>query len=159
MRTTFLYLISFLLFSSQSIASDLIDNPVPDLELIELESAAAASPDSQVDREPASVPTQAASAKDRKNMVLQTISKNYPTLKSCYQQGLKHKSDMRGKVVMTWDLDPRGKVTSAGIEDSQLNNKNVEECLVKRFSEWHFPSQAKIAGSKDRMTYTFHFVP
>ncbi|MFS4460489.1 AgmX/PglI C-terminal domain-containing protein [Bdellovibrio sp. HCB2-146] len=159
MRTTFLSIISIFLFSSISFASDLIDNPVPDLELVELESAATASSATEEDRTPSSIPTQAASAKDRKNMVMQTISKNFSGLKSCYTQGLKQNADMKGKVVMTWDLDARGKVTRAGIEDSQLKNKNVEECMVKQFSEWHFPSQAKIAGSKDKMTYTFHFVP
>ena len=159
MRTTFLSIITFLFFSPTSFANDLIDNPVPDLELVELESAASSNSASEEDREPSSIPTQAASAKDRKNMVMQTISKNFSGLKSCYTQGLKQDADMKGKVVMTWDLDARGKVTHAGIEDSQLKNKNVEECMVKQFSEWHFPSKAKIAGTKDKMTYTFHFVP
>lgn len=159
MRTTFLSIISILLFSATSLANDLIDNPVPDLELVELESAATSSSHADEDRAPSSIPTQAASAKDRKNMVLSTISKNFSGLQTCYKQGLQKNADMKGKVVMTWDIDPRGNVTSAGIEDSQLKNKHVEECMVKRFSEWNFPSQAKIAGSKDKMTYTFHFVP
>jgi hypothetical protein len=163
---TYTFLLVAILFSTTSFASDdLIDMPVPDLQVVELEKAVdsigvkdSAEPSFKGHRDPAAVPTYA-TAKDRKNMVLSTISANYPELKGCYHQGLKKDSDMKGKVVMTWDLDAEGKVFAADVENSQLKNKSVEECLVKKFSEWHFPKHAKIQGSTSRMTYTFHFVP
>jgi hypothetical protein len=166
MRVTYAFLLVAILFSTTSYAGDdLIDMPIPDLQVVDLEKAvesigAKDTTDSSFkgNRDPASVPTYA-TAKDRKNMVLSTISANYPELKSCYHQGLKKDSEMKGKVVMTWDLDAEGKVFAADVENSQLKNKGVEECLVKKFSEWHFPKHAKIQGSNSRMTYTFHFVP
>lgn len=170
MRFTYAVLLVAILFSTTSFASDdLIDMPVPDLQVVELEKAVESIgyKDTNKDnldssfkgnRAPTSIPTYA-SAKDRKNMVLSTISANYPELKGCYHQGLKKNSEMKGKVVMTWDLDAEGKVFAADVENSQLKNKSVEECLVKKFSEWQFPKHAKIQGSNSRMTYTFHFVP
>ena len=166
MKMTYACLLVAILFSTTSFASDdLIDMPVPDLQVVELEKAvesigAKDTTDSSFKghRDPAALPTYA-SAKDRKNMVLSTISANYSGLKGCYHQGLKKDSDMKGKVVMTWDLDAEGKVFAADVENSQLKNKTVEECLVKTFSEWQFPKHAKIQGSTSRMTYTFHFVP
>ncbi|MNK83415.1 hypothetical protein D3C87_1032280 [compost metagenome] len=163
---TYAILLVAIFFSTTSFAADdLIDMPVPDLQVVELEKAvesigAKDTSDSSFKghRDPAAVQTYA-SAKDRKNMVLTTISSNYPELKGCYHQGLKKDSEMKGKVVMTWDLDAEGKVFAADVENSQLKNKSVEECLVKKFSQWQFPKHAKIQGSTSRMTYTFHFVP
>lgn len=119
----------------------------------------------EIDRAIASVPESnevipsGVSAKDRKAMIMQTISNNYDDLKSCYHDGLRHKSDMKGKVVMGWSMDPQGRVSGAEVQTSQLNNKQVEKCMVERLSNWRFPRQAKLQGSKDRMTYTFQFVP
>lgn len=168
MRMTYAFLIVAVFYTTTSFASDLMDMPVPDLEVVELEKAVESigsrEPASETEtsfkgnREPGSLPTYA-SAKDRKNMVLSTISTNYPDLKACYNQGLKKDSDMKGKVVITWDLDAEGNVFAADVENSQLKNKGVEECLVKKFSNWQFPKHAKIQGSNSRMTYTFHFVP
>jgi len=99
------------------------------------------------------------SAKDRKAMVLQTISRNYPELKRCYNEGLKTNANMKGKVVMGWAMDAQGRVLDVQIQTSQLNNKSVEKCMVDRLSSWRFPRQAKMQGAKDRMTYTFQFIP
>lgn len=99
------------------------------------------------------------SAKDRKAMVLQTISRNYPELKRCYNEGLKTNANMKGKVVMGWAMDPQGRVLDVQVQTSQLNNKSVEKCMVERLSSWRFPRQAKMQGAKDRMTYTFQFIP
>lgn len=119
---------------------------------------------SELDRQPAAVHDaevipSAVSAKDRKAMIMQTISQNYPDLKTCYHDGLRRNSDMRGKVTMGWAMDPQGRVSGAEVQTSQLNNKQVEKCMVERLSNWRFPQQAKLQGSKDRMTYTFQFVP
>jgi hypothetical protein len=162
MRTTFIVLISVLSFSFNAIADDLVDMPLP--EIMELDAASQSSSD----REPASVdaatpvsikPAAEVSAKDRKDMVIRTITKNFPELKYCYKQGLKGNAKMEGKVVMGWDLDPQGKVKAAVVDNSQLKNKSVEECMLKKFSEWTFPAQAKIQNSQGRMSYTFHFTP
>lgn len=120
--------------------------------------------DAEMDRQPAAVQEadispSPVSAKERKAMIMQTISQNYGDLKSCYHDGLRGKSDMKGKVVMGWTMDPQGRVTGAEVQTSQLNNKQVEKCMVERLSNWRFPRQAKLQGSKDRMTYTFQFVP
>jgi len=98
------------------------------------------------------------SAKDRKAMVLSTISKNYRDLKNCFNDGVKKNADMKGKVVMGWAMDTQGRVSGAEVLTSQLNDKQVEKCMVDRLSSWTFPRQAKLQGSKDRMTYTFQFV-
>jgi len=98
-------------------------------------------------------------AKDRKALVMRTISENYADLKGCYNDGLKKSSHMKGKVVMAWAMDVQGRVSGAEVETSQLNNKQVEQCMVDRLSSWRFPRQAKVAGSKDRMSYTFQFIP
>ncbi len=119
----------------------------------------------EVDRAIASIPESnevirpGVSAKDRKAMILQTISNNYDELKSCYHEGLRYKSGMKGKVVMGWSMDLQGRVSRAEVHASQLNDKQVEKCMVERLSNWRFPRQAKLQGSKDRMTYTFQFLP
>jgi hypothetical protein len=111
----------------------------------------------QIDQpvESASAPV---SAKDRKAMVMSTISRNYRDLKNCYNDGVKKNSEMKGKVTMGWAMDAQGRVSGVEVLTSQLNNKQVEKCMVDRLSSWTFPRQAKLQGSKDRMNYTFQFV-
>lgn len=99
------------------------------------------------------------SGKQRRDLILRTISENYSDLKSCYREGLRKNSQMKGKVVMGWAMDPQGRVLAAEVQTSQLKNKQVEKCMVDRLSGWRFPRQAKAQGTKDRMTYTFQFVP
>lgn len=99
------------------------------------------------------------SAKERKELVMRTISQNYRDLKDCYHDGLKKSSEMKGKVVMGWEMDTQGRVSGVEVQTSQLNNKQVEKCMADRLSGWRFPRQAKLQGSKDRMTYTFQFIP
>jgi len=101
----------------------------------------------------------AVSAKDRKALVMQTISRYYPELKACYQEGLRRNSSMKGKVVVGWSMDKNGQVVGAEMQSSQLKNEGVEKCMLGRMSNWRFPPQAKLQGSSDRMTYTFQFVP
>jgi len=132
---------------------DEVPMPVPEELGREIERTTAAVPESS-NMGPAPV-----SAKERKAMILQTISDNYADLKSCYADGLRKNSEMKGKVVMGWSMDPQGRVSGAEVQTSQLNNKQVEKCMVDRLSNWRFPHQAKLSSSKDRMTYTFQFVP
>lgn len=99
------------------------------------------------------------SAKERKSLIMRTIADNYRDLKTCYNDGLKKNSEMKGKVTMGWAMDAQGRVLGAEVQTSQLGNKQVEKCMVDRLSGWRFPSQAKLSGAKDRMTYTFQFVP
>jgi len=155
MRTALFIFLS--VFAINSFADDLIDMPLPDVEIQELENSV-----DQSERVPSSIEkTQMTevTAKDRKDMVIKTISRNFPELKNCYKQGLKKDAKMEGKVEMAWDLDAQGKVVAAAVDKSQLGNKEVEACLVKRFSEWYFPAQAKIKNSQGRMKYTFTFTP
>ncbi|HEY8271838.1 MAG TPA: AgmX/PglI C-terminal domain-containing protein [Pseudobdellovibrionaceae bacterium] len=98
------------------------------------------------------------SAKDRKAAVMKTISDNYEELKVCYQEGLKKNSEMKGKVVLGWSMDTQGRVSGVEVLTSQLNNKQVEKCMAEHLANWHFPRQAKLRSSKDRMTYAFQFV-
>lgn len=139
--------------SPRAPASTVDEIPMPTDMNAEIDRTLAAAPESN-DVTPSSV-----SAKDRKAMIMQTISDNYGELKSCYQDGLRKKSDMKGKVTMGWAMDPQGRVSGAEVQTSQLNNKQVEKCMVDRLSGWHFPRQARLQGSKDRMTYTFQFIP
>lgn len=99
------------------------------------------------------------SAKERRALILRTIADNYRDLKACYHEGLRKKSDMKGKVVLGWSMDNLGRVSGVEVQSSQLKNQQVEKCMTERLAGWRFPRQAKIAGSKDRMTHTFHFVP
>jgi|GEM_PF-3776900 hypothetical protein len=167
MRTAILVLLS--VFSIQTWADEFIEMPVPNPEVAEIETIDAKDLDQVLDsaventRAPASVESSApvgeVSAKDRKDMVMKTISRNFTSLKSCYKAGLKKNGKMEGKVVMGWDLDAEGRVVKATVDNSQLGNKEVEACMVQRFSEWDFPAAAKIKNSQGRMTYTFTFTP
>ncbi len=60
-------------------------------------------------------------------------------IRDCYQRELQRNPDLAGRVVVFFTIDPAGSVAQARIESSDLNNSDVENCVVGRIRRFRFP--------------------
>jgi hypothetical protein len=74
-----------------------------------------------------------------KSTIGAVVQKNAADGRFCYEQALKKSPGTKGKVVMTWEVGPDGKVTSAGVKSNQGLDASVGECLAQKIKLWKFP--------------------
>ena len=73
-------------------------------------------------------------------------------IKYCYETELMRQPKLGGKVVVSWRIDLDGRVQSARIRTTSMNNTSVEACLVRQIGRWRFP---KPAGTMVDVSYPF----
>ena len=93
-----------------------------------------------------------------KQMEIQLLlqQRNPSTLK-CYNDVLAEKHDraFKGHVAVMITLTPSGQASDVSIVNSNLNSKEVTDCLIAKLKEFEFPS-LEHGGS---MQYVYHFEP
>src|SRR5262249_364569 len=72
----------------------------------------------------------------------------------CYEKELQHKPALKGKVVVTWLIQPDGTTASVQILSSALKDAEVEDCLKRQIARWQFPA----APNQRPTTAQFPFV-
>lgn len=72
----------------------------------------------------------------------------------CYEKELAADPELNGKVTLQWRIGIDGKVMKVLIENSTLNNKNVEGCMMRNVERWIFP---KPEGGVCQIRYPFVF--
>jgi TonB family protein len=71
--------------------------------------------------------------------IRRTIQRQINAVRACYERQLQSNPNLAGKVVVKFVIDGTGKVTSAVIAETTLNNPAVEQCLLKVFKRMTFP--------------------
>jgi TonB family protein len=62
--------------------------------------------------------------------------------------------NLRGGVIVTWQIEPSGSVSSASVVSSTLGNPRVEGCMLRQVKTWHFdPADS----STSVLSYPFRF--
>lgn len=90
------------------------------------------------------------------------VERNMPSFTACYEEGLKRRPKLRGKIVTTFEIDPAGEVTNIRQASSELKDEEVEACIAGIWASLSFPSYARECPSGDcpiRITYPLHFRP
>lgn len=75
-------------------------------------------------------------------------------IRYCYEVQLRKNPKLSGKIVVRWTIATSGKVSSARVASTTMNNKRVEGCLVRRVMRWTFP---KPKGGPVFISYPFIF--
>ncbi|MCM2282879.1 MAG: AgmX/PglI C-terminal domain-containing protein [Bdellovibrionaceae bacterium] len=73
------------------------------------------------------------------DLVADVISKNIGQIRFCYEQGLQGDPQLAGRVEVAWTINGNGQVTTAGVANTTLNSKIVEDCILLRLRSWKFP--------------------
>jgi hypothetical protein len=93
-----------------------------------------------------------------KQMEIQLLlqQRNPSTLK-CYNDVLAEKHDraFKGHVAVMITLTPSGQASDVSIVNSNLNSKEVTDCLIAKLKEFEFPT-LEHGGA---MQYVYHFEP
>ncbi len=72
--------------------------------------------------------------------IRQTIVRQLPKVKACYERALKAEGGLRGRLVLSLDVQPEGNVTGARISDDGIGNDTLSACVVKAVDSWRFPA-------------------
>ncbi len=78
-----------------------------------------------------------------KEAVRRTVRENLRQVQACYEKELSKIPGLTGKVTVGWDIIAGGRVQNAKVISSTLNNKNVENCIVRRLRAWRFINPPK----------------
>jgi hypothetical protein len=79
-----------------------------------------------------------ASGLDR-DQIAAVINKNLGQVRFCYEQGLQADPNLNGRVAVAFTIGGNGAVKVAHIDNSTMNSKAIEDCIVMRLKTWQFP--------------------
>lgn len=91
------------------------------------------------------------------SVVKEVILSHMNAVKHCYNQELKKDAALAGKVIVKFTVGSKGPVTAAAVKQTTLNNKDVEECMVKEVKTWIFPEPRR--GETVDISFPFVFKP
>ena len=74
-----------------------------------------------------------------RDMIAAVINKNMGQIRFCYEQGLQGSPGLNGRVALDFTIGGQGVVKVAGIANSTLGSKMVEDCILMRLRSWKFP--------------------
>lgn len=84
------------------------------------------------------------------------INQNKASVEYCYQSQLKVDPNLRGEIVISFDILPNGRVGAVKIIQSTLNNRRVEQCVQRAIRRWsNFP---KLEDQRSTVTIKTKFV-
>jgi hypothetical protein len=86
-----------------------------------------------------------------------TIVKHSQSIQGCYLSLIESTPDIpeSGKVLVDWQIDPRGKVFEAGVVRDEFSNMEFQSCLGKKIGNIVFP--APPSGRSVYVEHTFVF--
>lgn len=73
------------------------------------------------------------------SLIADVVRRNLGQIRFCYEQGLQLNASLSGRVSVNWVIDANGAVKVANVKDTSLNNKTVEDCILRRLRTWKFP--------------------
>jgi TonB family protein len=92
-----------------------------------------------------------------KEIIRAEILTHGPEAQSCYQPELDKNQKLSGKVMVQFTIAATGDVIASTLQQSTINNKTVESCIVGVVRCWKFPPPA--GGGIVIISYPFVFTP
>lgn len=92
-----------------------------------------------------------------KEEIGRVIRRNLARFKYCYEKELNANPNLSGKIAVYFQIAPTGSVATAEVRETQMNDANVEGCVVKVMRTLKFPQPR--GGGIVVVTYPFVFQP
>jgi hypothetical protein len=67
------------------------------------------------------------------------VHQHFREVEKCYVDIIETRPGAEGKVVMSWDIQPDGRVANAALTEANRKIEGIGPCLAKAISEWRFP--------------------
>ncbi len=74
-----------------------------------------------------------------RDLISAVIERNKGQITFCYEQGLQGDPTLGGRVAVDFTIGSNGRVSRAGILNTTLHSKMVEDCIIRRLKSWKFP--------------------
>ncbi len=87
-------------------------------------------------------------------LIAKVVHRNLGQIRFCYEQGLQLNASLSGRVSIFWIIDANGRVPIAKIRKTSLNNKFVENCMLRKLRTWKFPIPRN--SREVKVSYPFH---
>ena len=71
------------------------------------------------------------------------ISKHTPTLKDCYESGLKRDPDLAGQLGIRFKITRFGRVGKTLVTQDTIQSQPFKRCVLRRLRTWRFPNTRK----------------
>ena len=94
-----------------------------------------------------------ASAYISPEFIRRVVREHLGEILACYEESVRRRPDLAGRVVVRWVIGRDGRVTGATIIQSTLGDTAVEQCIATKIASWTFPETA--AGA---ITVNYPFV-
>jgi hypothetical protein len=75
--------------------------------------------------------------------VRRVVMAHLGALRACYEIEAQRNPGLKGGVTVRWQIEPGGRVGSAQIASTTLNNARVEGCVTRQVKNWKFPVSEK----------------
>jgi hypothetical protein len=75
-----------------------------------------------------------------KEIVRRIVRANFPSIRQCYETGLRKNPELRGVVSTRFIIDTTGAVETASLSSSTLSDDKVSACVVSVFRSMSFPA-------------------
>jgi len=85
----------------------------------------------------------------------QAVGRHLREVRTCFERGRMDNPQLAGRVLVRIDVSPSGKVSSARVARSTLDNQAVESCITSMVATWTLPAPS--GGVAATMTYPFSF--
>jgi TonB family protein len=86
------------------------------------------------------------------------IESQTPPVRHCYEEALREEGpDFSGRLLIRFVVSPRGTVSEARVQESQLQSKKFQACVLAAVKTWRFPKPP--GGGLIVINYPFVFKP
>ena len=87
-----------------------------------------------------------------KDQIRRVIRRNRAQVRHCYEQGLRLRPDLQGRIAVRFVVDPSGRVSAVSAVANELTPE-VGACVLGKVRGWSFPAAPGITA----VTYPFRF--
>jgi TonB family protein len=75
-----------------------------------------------------------------KEVIRRIIGRHINEVRFCYEQELNSRPDLQGRVAIKFIISPTGAVQTAAVDNSDMGNAKVEQCIAQAVRRWTFPA-------------------
>jgi len=76
-------------------------------------------------------------------------------IRYCYESSMLRKPELEGKLVIDFVISNAGRVRTANVKETSVQDERLNECILKRLARWEFPKPK--SGVEVAVSYPFIF--
>lgn len=99
----------------------------------------------------------AAQREAEREALLEVVHRNTWEIHRCYTNALKDAPGLKGMLRVAWTVDANGRVPDARIDETNLDDANLQACVLERVRAWRFPKPAD--GTLKKLTWKWTLDP